>query len=728
MHSKYLSSSLPILADGDFMGFYFAHDDTTSSFPSLVSGIIAEGQDRKEKIIVGEGIFHLLSETEQAIVSFDKCFYEDQNILSFEEHLANLRTEGLAGGYSGIRYLTSGEKFSLCSGSGAGHHDEIIVLKNLLRYLMKGGASLGVFYFESDARAFLNCSRHPRIYYNRQVFTNPLFVRPETLRPGESELQGYLAKSLQSKKSDSNSEPFPAGIPNMLESIVDSMGLGVVVGDLYGNMVLLNRAAQGIMELPPSPLPYAERVRRFGNFLPDEKTPYPFDDLPLSRAVRGEPFDNELVVIKRDGMSSAKYISSTGRPVKDSYGNLIGGVLVFRDVTQEKQIEKDKEALEYSLLNTQKLESLGMLAGGIAHDFNNLLVGVLGNASMLLQQKLVYQEGVARLEQIQNSALALSELTRQLLVYAGLSPMKDLQKINICKILSSMRGIAETGISKKVTVNWDIPDEPLFVEGDEVQIKQLFLNFLTNASDAHEKKSGRIDVIVSRKYMKDSDFRSIVFNTRMLSGWYVSLKVSDTGNGISQESLDKIFDPFFSTKGVGRGLGLSAAIGIIKNHRGALKLQSVESKGTTFEVLFPLIEVRCEDVQEHSISYYNKKDSGLILVIDDEPMVLDVADAILTHAGYNVTRAESGKKGIELFKKYQSSIVSVVLDMTMPDVSGEYVYSEIRKLSPKTPVLMASGFSKEICSFGNPGDAYFHYLSKPYSSEALLGAIRAISN
>lgn len=716
MHQKFFTSHAPILAEGDFMGVFLPSKKI--EYEKLLISLIKEGEEREEKVLLDSLILKslLLDISSSKFFAVPSFILGNKPLTFFLQEKENAFSEG----YSGIRYIGASESLF----QNDQHHLIQDYRKELLSSLMDGGVSVAVLYRDSKTITFSELCRHPRIYHHGIVRTNPLFILPERAGDYGSELDAFLDKTPSRLDNSFNEgETFPSGVPDMLESIIDSMGVGVVVGDTYGNMVLLNKSAQKMVGLPPSSLPYPERMRRFGNYLADGVTPYPYDNLPFSRATRGEDFENEVVCIKNDKNKEGSWIVGSGRGVRDSNGTLLGGVVVYRDATEEYKTQKEKEALELTLLQAQKMESLGMLAGGIAHDFNNLLVGVLGNASILLKQELVHEQGKPRLQQIEFSALQLTDLTKQLLMYAGLSPGKSMKQISVVDVVDSMKGIFDTGISKKVTLNWEINDQDVWIKADEVQIRQVLLNLVTNASDAHRGTSGSITVRVEKKDVPGDIFRKAIFASGDGGGQYAVLEVSDTGGGISDDVLDKIFDPFFSTKGMGRGLGLSAVLGIVKNHNGALEVKTEQGIGTAFRIYLPLAEplhqqIEVETTKENSLR------TGKILIIDDEPMVVDVAQAILEDAGFDVITANSGGKGLKEFSKNEKDIVCVIIDMTMPDMGGDEVYKKIRKLSLEIPIVLSSGFSKDLCKNCYEGDSFSRFLEKPYPAKVLLDYIQ----
>jgi signal transduction histidine kinase/CheY-like chemotaxis protein len=717
MHQKFLSQSIPMIAEGDFVGVFL--ETKGESLISIVSRLVEEGIEREEKILLDASL-----DLSHEIFKHESVFRITPFTDGLEGRLKEYKESATIEEYSGIRYIGLSKSFFSDESSSLPE-----TLSGLLSCLMNGGISISILYQDSATVSFSQLTRHPRIYYKGRVMTNSLFLLPEQVGERGGELDAYLENCFHKSSTNDfkSGETFPRGIPNMLESIIESMGVGVVVGDSYGNMVLINKAAQTIVGLPPSPLPYPERIRRFGNFLPDEVTPFPFDELPLSRAINGEQFENELIFLKNSRLDKGKFVTTSGRGVRNSRGDIVGGVIVFRDITEEHTTQKEKEELELTLLQAQKMESLGMLAGGIAHDFNNLLVGVLGNASILIQQGLVLEEGQVRLEQIENSALQLTDLTRQLLMYAGLSPCKSMNTIHVISALNSMKGIVDTGISKKVSLEWSLSDENLYINADEVQIRQIVLNLITNASDAHQGKVGTINVRAYKKEVSKEVFKKALFSACEQSGDYVIIEVEDTGGGVSEEVIDKIFDPFFSTKGMGRGLGLSAVVGIVKNHKGALELHTESGVGSRFRIYFPAQKGNAHTVSEENEMHEEPMlVSGTILVIDDEPMVIEVAETILSSAGFEVLSAKSGGEGLRYYAQYAEKIVGVLIDMTMPDISGVDVYAKIREKSGGVPILISSGFSKELCKDLHDDDPYCRFLAKPYPAPVLLKVMQEL--
>ncbi len=717
MHEKFFSEKKPTLADGDFMGFFIGQK--TEVFADLVK----EGLERKEKIFVSERILRRYPNTlnlgEQNV---DVLL--DPNLLEVEK-LVSSQIEYEEGSlFSGHRYLIDSESFF----SDLENHVCRCSLDGLLKSLMHCQASVGIVFSDLQKISLTQLSSFPRVYVNDNVVSNKFFIMPTRLNGKNSEISLIFEDLAEKSRPDTpqNGETFPMLIPGMLESIIESLGVGVVVGDRYGNMVLYNKASSKMMGLPPSPLPYAERIRRFGNYLPDKITPYPYEQLPLSRAIKGEDFDNELIYVSNPLKPSGTWIQTMGRGVRDSEGALIGGVLVSKDVTEEKKLQEENEFLEKSLVQNQKLESLGVLAGGIAHDFNNLLVGVLGNASIILQQGGVSESLRPRVEQIQEAGFQLNDLTKQLLIYAGIRPNQEYEVFNLNELVQTMKGLVESVVSKKMQVKLKLSLEPLFLSGDEVQLRQILLNLAMNAADAYSDSAGELEIRTREKFVDEVVFKRSFFSAAEGAGSYVCFEVADQAGGIEPGCIERVFDPFYSTKGMGRGLGLSAVLGIIKAHKGFLELKTNKGVGTKFSVWFPAVSEPKKIVSNPNLKASDSYHSKRVLIIDDEQLVLDVAKAILSHHGLSVLGASSGTEGLNILRREIESIDLLVLDMNMPDINGDEVYRVVRNLTKALPIIISSGFSKELCVLDRTDDSKCYFLEKPYSSEKLLTIIEEV--
>jgi len=398
---------------------------------------------------------------------------------------------------------------------------------------------------------------------------------------------------------------------------------------------------------------------------------------------------------------------------------------VFQDVTAAKQTEADRKRLEEQMQHAQKLESLGVLAGGIAHDFNNLLTGVLGNASLALME--LPRESPVRnfIQQIESSAWRAADLTQQMLAYAGRGKFV-IQPINLSRLIEGIAKLFQAVVSKKATLRFEFPLQLPDVAGDATQLRQVAMNLITNASDALGDDIGVI-AIRTGVVTADKAYLSTTWLTDDLpEGRYVFLEVSDTGCGMGPATVERIFDPFFSTKFTGRGLGLAALLGIVRGHHGTVKVYSEPGQGTTFKVLFPCVEEPQPAVTGKSAEPSAWRGQGLVLVADDEKSVRGLAKTVLRRVGFDAVEAGNGRECLELFREHEGKVVAVLLDLTMPEMNGEETFRELRMLQPDVRVIMMSGYSEGEVATRFAGKGLASVLQKPFHPSELIQTLRRV--
>ena len=418
-----------------------------------------------------------------------------------------------------------------------------------------------------------------------------------------------------------------------------------------------------------------------------------------------------------------------GYPIRDADGNVTGVVEVTLDITARRRAEEERRRLEARVRDAQKLESLGVLAGGIAHDFNNLLVGILGNAGLAHLEMPPDSPLRKYCDQIEKAALRARDLTNQLLAFAGKGKFQ-IGAANLSDLVRDTADLLRVSIPRRVTLDLHLAPDLSPILADATQIRQVVMNLLTNASEAVGDPPGTITLVTGSVHADRQYLAGAFVDEDLPEGDYVFLDVSDTGCGMDAETQAKIFDPFFSTKFSGRGLGLAAVLGIVRGHRGAIRVYSEPGHGTTVKVLFPAAVEQgthepaapTEDAAPGPAEDF--RGSGTVLVIDDEPSVRDVARAILERAGFDVLVAASGREGLERFRAGADRIVAVLLDMTMPDLAGEEVFAELRSIRPDVPVILSSGYNEQDATrrFAPAGLAGF--IQKPYLPADLLSKVR----
>jgi PAS domain S-box-containing protein len=398
-------------------------------------------------------------------------------------------------------------------------------------------------------------------------------------------------------------------------------------------------------------------------------------------------------------------------------------LVVIRDISERQRAEEERRKLENQLQHAQKLESLGVLAGGIAHDFNNLLTGVLGNADLALLELKPENPGRPFLEEIRVTSKRLADLTRQMLAYSGKGRFV-VEPIDLCLLVKEMTHLLQVSISKNVEVRYDFQNGLPLIEADATQIRQVVMNLITNASESMGDTPGFISVRLHAQRADRALLSGTYLDEGLPEGLYVSLEVSDSGSGMDDETRSRIFDPFFSTKFTGRGLGLAAVLGIVRGHRGAITVRSEQGKGTTFTVLLPATDSSGVPIQPtaklHEGPY---KGSGTVLVVDDDRTVRSVAKVMLEKAGYSCHLATGGQEALDFLADETENIDMVLLDLTMPKMSGATAFTEVKKLRPHVPIILVSGYAEEdaLEQFGSEGLSGF--IQKPFEARSFLGKI-----
>jgi len=392
-----------------------------------------------------------------------------------------------------------------------------------------------------------------------------------------------------------------------------------------------------------------------------------------------------------------------------------------RELTQQRLIEQEKQAFERRLGDTQRLESLGVLAGGIAHDFNNLLTGILGHASLGRTTIDADSPLNSHLEEIEAASLSAASLCQQMLAYAGKGRFV-VKPYDLTQIVTQTAHLLHVSISKQAELRFQLADDLPPVMADATQIQQIVMNLVINASEAIGQRQGLVRITTGLIHPDTTTFTSCPYAPEKPAPAYVFLEVSDNGTGMSPDVLTRIFEPFFTTKFAGRGLGLAAALGIVRSHSGALRVESKLGEGTTFTLFLPATQQRPgEEKNNPSNSPWIAE--GTLLVIDDEAPVRSIAQRMGQSLGFSALSAANGTDGIELFKRYTPSITVVLLDLSMPGLSGEETLERLRAAAPDVRVVMMSGYNQPNLALSKSGKLPV-FLSKPFSMAQFQSALR----
>ena len=434
-----------------------------------------------------------------------------------------------------------------------------------------------------------------------------------------------------------------------------------------------------------------------------------------------ESFNREYRIL-RPSDQCARWVHGLGKVEYDPWSKPVKMIGTIQDITERKQMEEEKRNLEQQVQQGQKLESLGVLAGGIAHDFNNLLMVILGHAE--LAQKEISPMSPARrsLTEITTATQRAADLCRQMLAYAGKGSFA-LERVGLRELVEEMAHLLKTAISKKAILNLNLERGLPPIEADPSQIRQIVMNLIINASEAIGDRNGVITVSVGTTRCDEEYLRKTELHDDLAPGLYAHLEVTDTGSGMDTGTQSRIFEPFFSTKFTGRGLGLAAVLGIVRAHKGALKVYSEPGKGTTFKILFPVPEDAGKEARTNGSPLADWRGQGTILLVDDEESLLALGARMLENLGFTVLTAADGLQAVDRYRERGKEIDLVLMDLTMPHMDGAEAFGELRRLNPDVRVVLASGYSPEDVASRLAGKRIDGVLQKPYTLAKLREAL-----
>jgi two-component system cell cycle sensor histidine kinase/response regulator CckA len=389
-----------------------------------------------------------------------------------------------------------------------------------------------------------------------------------------------------------------------------------------------------------------------------------------------------------------------------------------------EQRSRELESAHAQLLYAQKLESLGVLAGGVAHDFNNLLAVILSRAELAAPTVASEHPARAHLDIIVATALEARMLTRQLLAYSGKGRFM-IEAVNLGEMVESMASLLRASIRKSVTLSFDLGAAPLVVELDVTQARQIVLNIVSNAAEAIDEQ-GRVTVRTRAVDVDEQLLQQACIQSDLGPGRYACLEVEDTGCGMDKEVRARLFDPFFTTKVAGRGLGLAAVLGIVKSQHGTVLLRSAPGEGSTFSVLFPIAEARSAPSRAAAVPPITFRGEGMALVVDDDEAVRSVTAEMLASLGYEVVKAQSGDQAAELLAYHGERIRVVLLDLTMPGMTGEQTLRALKAIVPEVPVIVLTGYTEDEARLSFVQGAIARFLTKPFIRDELVEALEAV--
>ena len=492
------------------------------------------------------------------------------------------------------------------------------------------------------------------------------------------------------------------------QALFEATSQGITQVDPEERVLLANPAAERIFGVAPGGLV----GRNLSEFLgPDDLLTV---ERETRRRIRGESGTYIVEIRRPDG--AHRSLSVTASPMHDAAGGYRGASAFFLDVT-EKQLN------ENALRQAQKLESMGVLAGGIAHDFNNLLSAIMGNLNLLQLETPTGSRSIQLLSTMEAAVNRAANLTRQMLAYSGRGRFQ-ICDLNLNQTVRELSELFQVGISKGAGLHFDLAADLPLVVADPSQMQQLLMTLVTNASEALEGRHGQITVSTRVEVLDAMAANRASLHAPIKPGPHVVLQVRDDGVGIAPEVLPHIFDPFFTTKESGRGLGLSAMLGILRGHGAGIEINSRPGQGSTFTLFFPMA-ARVANEPRPRPAQPSRPFTGKVLAVDDEPAVLETVTIMLERLGFQVLVARDGIEALECFRANADGIGLVLLDLTMPRMDGKEAFLAIRRLKANLPMILSSGYDAQQTMNHLRGPGAPTFLQKPYTLKVLRKTIES---
>jgi PAS domain S-box-containing protein len=457
------------------------------------------------------------------------------------------------------------------------------------------------------------------------------------------------------------------------------------------------------------------------------------DDLPLVNKIAKDHEAGRIPFFKVEHRLKTKpgewkWILNWGKVVeRDKDGRPLRAMGTHLDISERKQEEEKRLKLEAQVQQAQKFESLNVMAGSIAHHFNNLLMVVLGNLDLVLDSLPDDSSSRQNMQNAEKAAKHAAELSNLMLTYVGQRKM-DMQVTDISGIVEDMMGILELALSKKAELQFNPSSKPALFNGDSSQIRQVIINLVTNAAEAVGDSKGSIILSTGTMFCERSCFQPPFQKEDLPDGDYVYFQVSDTGCGMDKKTLNRVFDPFFTTRFPGRGLGMAVVLGIVRAHNGAILVDSQPGQGTTIKVLFRALKSQ-EKIQEKTTEpgFVDKwQGRGTVLMVDDEEMVLDVGKKMLTRLGFNAITTSNAREAIEICREQGPDIDCVFIDLTMPQMNGVELFHELRRIKKDIPIIISSGYTEEQTMSRFRDIQPEGFIQKPYRIKQLAAKMQMI--
>lgn len=417
-------------------------------------------------------------------------------------------------------------------------------------------------------------------------------------------------------------------------------------------------------------------------------------------------------------ISACGLMDASGKPV-----SILG---TTRDISRRKKAEIDRRALEEKLRQSKKMESLGVMAGSIAHNFNNLLMVVLGNLEIAALDLRGNMDALSNVNAAAKAATRASDLSTMMLTYVG-QLKKDDEHVDLKHLVIEVVAALKDPSPESPEIMMDLTEDTVVINADPKQIRQVVMGLVTNGVEAIESDNGCITVSVKSVYCDKAALSTTYLKDDLPEGIYSCIEITDNGCGMDAETLQKIFDPYFSTKFTGRGLGLAAALGIIRSHNGAITVNSRPGAGSTFLVMFPQIDFTKKKMTYKMTELTHQKDKNTILLVDDEALVIDIGKQLIARLGFNVITAEDGREAIDIYHVRKDEIACILLDLTMPVMDGIETFGRLKKMDDNVKVIITSGYTQQqIADHFEKDNPPAGCIQKPFSIENLKDKLLSV--
>ncbi len=575
---------------------------------------------------------------------------------------------------------------------------------------------------ESYRKTWEQLKLHGTLVFETEIVTKgggtiPVEAKASHFKFGEREIVFALARDITARRKTEAALREREAKLRLLEFAVDHSQDFLTISDREGNRLYISEPFCRFSGYTREQL-LPTKVWHFVPTLNGERYQALYDDV---RRCGTLVFEFELTVAsgeKKPIEANATHLVYDGQDVICT---------ISRDLTSRKAAESEKLRIEKQLQDTQKLESLGVLAGGIAHDFNNLLTGILGNANLardILPPTAPVHE---QLRQVEQASMRAAELCQQMLAYAGKGRF-IVKPVNISTMVKETTQLLELSVSHRATLELQLDPAVPMIMADATQIRQVVMNLVLNAAEAINHPNGKIIVRIGQRVVDAAFLTSARITESLKAGPVVTLEVEDNGCGMDEATLSRVFEPFFTTKFTGRGLGLAAVIGIVRSHQGSMHLRSKLGEGTYFLLAFAPTDQKPGPVTRSPFILTNKKGQNLgrVLVVDDEESVRQVTTKALERAGFTVVVAEDGEKAIEQIKMDSARFDVVLLDYVMPRLDGAQTLREIHRINPMQQVILMSGYSEIEARERIGSETLAGFIQKPFDIAVLRRAVEAV--